>query len=502
MAEPNTDTLYRALTARDPRYDGRFYFGVTTTGIYCRPICSARPHREHILIFKSKAEAEKAGYRPCLRCRPDLSPGSVQWRGTEAVVTRALGMINRGEADEVSLAALADRLGISDRHLRRLFREQLGASPVEIAISRRLHLARQLLSETLLSITEIALASGFNSLRRFNDAFSTTYQVPPSRFRAQQACERQATDTITLRLPYCAPYDWDTMIRYFARHQVHGVDAVENSSYLRQFKGAQGESLIRVEHLEREHALRLSLRVEDFRQLRPLIEQVRTVFDLEHNPQQIELPGCTAGLAEAVGTPGGLRIPGSFDALETAVTIILGQLVSTDQARLNVRKLVEAWGDPSRAGLHPGLSHFFPAAEVLAREDLSTLGFTRVRAGAIRELARAHLGGELDLSRSCDLQATRTRLLQIKGIGPWSAELIALRCLGDPDAFPGSDLVLKRAAAAGDCQPENFSPWRGYLAFALWKQATSGTGPSTTGPSRTAPAATTMKGVTDETAPL
>ena len=470
MEEIDTDTLYKALSSRDPRYDGRFYVGVRTTGIYCRPTCPARPKKENVQFFKSKAEAEKAGYRPCLRCRPDLSPTSIQWQGTAAVVARAFGMINRGDADGNRLSGLADRLGMTDRHLRRLFQEHLGASPIEVAISRRLHLARQLLSQTGLSITDIALASGFNSLRRFNDAFVTTYRRNPSDFRKGAEESAAAAETITLRIPYIDRYDWDNLIRYFARHEVHGVDAIENDCYLRHLKTSGGESFVRVAHLEQSHSLQVSLKIRDFSQIRPLIDTIRCVFDLDHNPRQIEIPhSCPDEVRVVLEENAGLRVPGAFDPFETAVSVILGQLVSTAQGRLNLKKLVEKYGEKSTGSSHPRLSHFFPSPAVLATEDLTSLGFTKVRSNAIRELAAACHAGTLDLSRTCDLARTRKALLLIKGIGPWTVEMIALRCLGDTDAFPASDLIIDRALERYRFLPEQFSPWKSYLALALWK---------------------------------
>ena len=470
MEQIDTDTLYKALSSRDPRYDGRFYVGVTTTGIYCRPVCPARPKKENVRFFRSKAEAEKAGFRPCLRCRPDLSPASVQWQGTAAGITRAFGMINRGDADGNSLSGLAGRLGMTDRHLRRLFQQHLGASPMEVAISRRLHLARQLLSQTRLSITDIALASGFNSLRRFNDAFATTYRRSPSEFRNCAGAPQAEADTITLRIPYLEHYDWENLMQYFARHEVYGVDAIDGDCYIRHLKTAGGESYLRVAHLAGSRSLQLSLTMCDFLEVRRLIDTVRGVFDIDHNPLSREIPpACPVAVQAILAGEAGIRVPGAFDPFETAVSVILGQLVSTAQGRLNLRKLVERYGERSTASHHPRLSRFFPTPEVLAREDLTALGFTRVRANAIRELAIACLEGRLDLSRSCDLARTRKALLEIKGIGPWTVELIALRCLGDTDAFPASDLVINRALEKFRFLPEQFSPWRSYLALALWK---------------------------------
>ncbi|GFO69261.1 AraC family transcriptional regulator [Geomonas limicola] len=482
MDELFATALHQALTARDPRHDGRFYYGVTTTGIYCRPVCPARPKPEHVRFFKSKAEAERAGYRPCLRCRPDLSPSCSQWQGTAAVVARALTIMEREATESDSLGVLAERLGISDRHLRRLFREHLGASPIEVAISRRLHLARQLLSQTSLSVTDIALASGFNSLRRFNDAFTGTYQRTPSEFRKASPQQPGCPETITLHLPYLPPYDWNTLLRYYARHEVFGTDVVEDGWYLRQLGTPQGPSLVRVRHLPEKACLEVSLTLHSFSDLRPTVAAVRDAFDLDHNPLLIVPGSAEASVPALAALAGGIRIPGAFDPLEIAVSVILGQLVSTVQGRRNLQKLVERFGTPVPNPLHPRLTHRFPTAEILAREDLSVLGFTKVRAAAINELARAFLEGRLTLSRSCDLAATRQALARIRGIGPWTVEMIALRCLGDPDAFPATDLVLARALAASPFRPDELRPWRGYFALALWKAQTAGDAHDTTSP--------------------
>jgi AraC family transcriptional regulator of adaptative response / DNA-3-methyladenine glycosylase II len=464
------DKLYRAMISRDPRNDGRFYYGVTTTRVYCRPICAARPRQENVLFFRSKAEAEKAGYRPCLRCCPDLAPTSRQWQGTASVVGRAMGMIERGDLDGNRLADVAARLGMTDRHLRRLFSEHVGASPMDVAISRRLHVARQLLSQTGLSIVDIALAAGFGSLRRFNDAFLTTYNRSPREYRRETLAAQAAEDSIRLRIPYVGRFDWDFLTGYFRNHEVFGVEAVEGNSYLRHFRTTRGESCLRVEHLEEQACLQLSIRINDFLELRPLVESAKQVFDTDHNPHQIAVPeGCPEHLRAFMGANGGIRVPGAFDPFETAVAIILGQLVSVGQGRANLRKLVERFGDRSTVPFHPGLTHFFPSAATLAREDLTSLGITRVRAKAVRELAAACLDGKVELSRSCDLERTRAALLSIGGIGPWTVEMIALRCLGDPDAFPAGDLIIKRTLEQHPILRDEFAPWQAYLALAIWK---------------------------------
>lgn len=449
--------LYKSVLARDPRFDGRFFIGVKTTGIYCRPICPAKPKFENVEFYRSKAEAEHAGFRPCLRCKPDLSPLSPQWRGTAAVMGRALSLIESGEEH------IADKLGMSDRHLRRLFHEHIGASPVEVAISRRLHLARQLLSQTKLGIGEIAYASGFNSLRRFNDAFLKTYKMPPGSFRKEEASS-SANDTnfITIKLPYSPPYDWEWLMNFFSRHLTIGVEWVENNQYFRHLKTSKGINFYKLSHLPKEQVVQAEIIIKDVSDLRFIIEQIKSQMDLTHNPFHIDSPKFKKELKS-------VRIPGGFDPFETAISIVLGHVVSTEQGKRNIQKLVLKYGEESKESQHPQLTHFFPTAKVLSSADLSTLGFTNGRCEAIRELARKISNNEIQLSKNCDLTETRAQLMSIKGIGAWTTELILMRCASDTDAFPANDLILKRALESEHIDLDAISPWRSYLALAIWK---------------------------------
>lgn len=448
--------LYKSILSRDPRNDGRFFVGVKTTGIYCRPICPARPKLENVEFFKSKAEAESAGFRPCLRCKPDLSPLSPQWRGTAAVMGRALNLIESGE-DKI-----ADKLGMTDRHLRRLFQEHIGASPIEVAISRRLHLSRQLLSQTQLTITDVAFASGFNSLRRFNDAFQKTYHKPPSAYRKELSQESARSDAILhLELPYTAPFDWEWLLIFFERHETIGVEKVQDGQYLRQFRTSKGTGFYKLTHLKKLNRVKVELQVENVADIRFAIDQIRSQFDLGHNPFHIESTKLKKELKS-------VRIPGAFDPFEVAISIILGQVVTTEQAKKNVQKLILKFGEPLK-GFHADLTHLFPTAQVLSRADLSGLGFTQSRCEAIKQLSLMVARGELDLSRNADPKETKTKLLSIKGIGDWTAELILMRCLADTDAFPANDLILKRSLELNHMDVMTLSPWRSYLALAIWK---------------------------------
>lgn len=451
MRTRDEDNFRKIIERRDPRYDGRFYWGVITTRIYCRPICPARPKPENIRIFKSSTEAEKAGFRPCLRCRPDLAPGSQRWEGTAVSVGRALRLMDELAGEGLSVAELAECLGMSERHLRRLFLEHLGASPVSIMGHRRLHLARQLIAETQLPLTEIAFAAGFQSIRRFNEAFQELYQRPPSAFRKEAAEDSNAG--LRLRLPVRVPYDWETMLGFLRRHQTYGVERVDETSYLRFLPaGDRKPGQLRVSFAR--NALELEFQHIELTALRPLITRLRHLFDADHNPE--DLPQKTAR------SPQGIRIPGSFDPFETAVSIILGQLVSVTQAGQLMKKLVVAHGHR----LTDDEIFAFPSPEVLKNAGLESLGLTRQKAEAIRELSRLMEAGTLQLSRTADLSAMRKVLAGIPGVGPWTVELIAMRCLGDADAFPRKDLALLRV---GTHDEEEWNSQRSYLTQLIWR---------------------------------
>lgn len=462
------DTLYRAMLTRDRRYDGRFYVGVHTTGIYCRPVCPARPRIENVGFYRSQAEAEAAGFRACLRCRPDLSPTSRIWQGTAAVVGRALALIAAGALDEGGVEALALRLGLTDRHLRRLFEQHLGASPVQVAASRRLHLAKQLLLQTPLPVSEVALAAGFQSLRRFNQSFKERFKVSPTEVRRGAESAAGSPDVVRLELPYLPPYDWAGQLAYVRRHTLRGIEVVEGEVYRRAFVWEGQPGWVGVAHDGAHHRLLLEVHTPDVRALKGVVERVREKFDLGVNPWQVA-EGGSGELGKILAACVGVRIPGAWDPFETAVCVILGQLVSTEAAQNTCARLVEHLGHPLDAPLAPGLTHHFPSPEVLAAADLGVLRVPRVKAGAISALARAVAEGDLDLSPAGDLAETRAKLLAIRGIGPWTVEMIALCCLRDTNAFPGGDLILRRALELHGEDGAACAPWRAYLAIALWK---------------------------------
>ncbi len=444
------------MSARDKRFDGRFYIGVRTTGIYCRPVCPARPKLKNVNFYRSSAEAESEGFRPCLRCRPDLSPSSPLFEGTAAVVARALRLIQAGAPEGESLEKLASKLGLTSRHLRRLFAEHVGASPMEVSTSRRLHHARLLLSQSKLSITEIAHASGFRSLRRFHQAFRDRYARSPRAFRAEG--EKSTGSGLTLELPVLEPFDWEHLYRFHHANRIEGLERFESGAYERLIPGKQpGKILAR--HLSGK--IQVELEGIPAQQIRPLLAKLRHFFDLDHNPAHPSSSHFPRSL-------GGVRVPGAFDGFETAVGIILGQMVSVAVARNKMQRLVDLHGQQLNSPWQ-GLNKSFPSAKTLAEADLSSLGITRIRAGAIKELSRLVARGELDLSPSAPLEQTRSKLSSIPGIGPWTVEMISMRCLSDTDAFPSGDLIVKRAMEKLKLPQEQWKPWRAYLSLWIWK---------------------------------
>ncbi|MFO0578744.1 MAG: AlkA N-terminal domain-containing protein [Polyangia bacterium] len=482
--------FYRALCARDPRFDGRFFTGVRTTGIYCRPICPARtPLQRNVRFFPSAAAAETAGFRPCLRCRPETAPGTPAWVGSGATVARALRLI-RGGVDERGLPALAARLGIGERRLRQLFCEHIGAPPQEVVRVQRLDFARRLLDETTLPMAEVARCAGFRSIRRFNDAVKARFGKPPTLLRRQRqqatprpapdgdaAAARPATDgALVLRLPYRPPYAWAPLVGFLAARAIPGVEAVSDGAYARTF--TLGESTGWLQVRPSAHPASLELQLHAAAPLGPdlmeAVERVRTLFDLEADPLRItEHLAQDPRLAAAVAAHPGLRVPGGWDGFELAVRAILGQQVSVKGATTLCGRLVQTFGRPLElaAPRPPGLSHGFPAPATLADAELERIGIPRARAEALRQLAQRVAAGRLSLSSAAPVVLTVESLLEIPGIGPWTAQYIAMRVLRDPDAFPATDLVLRRLLDGDDA--EGWRPWRAYAALHLWTSAAS-----------------------------
>ena len=466
-------TCEQARQTRDSRFDGRFFVGVRSTGIYCRPVCPARlPQAENVTFYPTTAAAAEAGYRPCLRCRPETAPGTPAWMGTSTTVNRALRLIHEGSLDEATIPALADRLGITSRHLGRLFRKHLGASPKAIALTRRLQFAKKLIDQTGLSMTEIALAAGYGSLRRFNDHFQQVYGRAPSSLRAVDSAN--ISEPLILPLRYRPPYDWPGICAFLARRAIPGVEWVENGTWNRHIRVDGEAGRISVSQSDDDHLL-CRLDIPSTASLIGLVEQVRRLFDLDADPAEISaVLARDPILRKRLRTTPGIRVPGAWDGFELAIRAIVGQQISVDGATTAMGRIAAACG--SR---HDDIA-LFPTPQQLMSIDPAQLPMPRTRAGAIMALSKAVAEGEIDLGRWVDADELKRSLLAIKGIGEWTADYIALRVLSDPDAFLHGDLVLKKVANRlyGDPDGEAlrqrshaWRPWRAYAGILLWRAA-------------------------------
>ena len=474
MEDFTPDACYRAIQSRDPRFDGRFFTGVKSTGIYCRPICPARtPKFENCNFYLSAAAAQEAGFRPCLRCRPEVSPDFAFWRGTSNTVSRGLALIAGGDIDAgTSVEQLAGRLGVGERQLRRLFQQHLGASPISIIQTRRLLFAKQLIHETQLPMSEVALAAGYGSIRRFNDTFRKLYNRPPSSLRRASVVD--PATAVTLQLSYRPPYDWNAMLDFFKARAIPGVELVENGKY---YRTAHPGALIEVAHLPERNAIKVTIEVPQVSQLAALVGRVRRVFDVGADIALIDNHLATDPmLAPLVAKRPGLRSPGGWDGFELAVRAVLGQQVSVAAARTLAGRLVELAGTV-QAVPHK-LTRFFPTAGEVAAADLDRLGMPSSRRRTLKALADAAVADPRLFERSATLEESVKRLCAITGVGEWTAQYIALRALREPDAFPASDLGLLKGAANGAAErptarqllarSEPWRPWRAYAAQHLW----------------------------------
>ena len=478
------DACYRALSTRDARFDGRLFVGVRTTGIYCRPICPARtPKRVNVRFFQSAAAAQEAGFRPCLRCRPETSPDLGAWRGASNTVGRALTLIEAGALDAGDVEALADRLGVGERQLRRLFRQHLGASPVAVAQTRRVLLAKQLIHETRLPMTEVALAAGFGSLRRFNETFQQLYDRPPAALRRLDGADRPAgtAGAISLTLPFKPPYDWPAMLDFLGLRAIPGVERVADGRYARTIAIGEDRGVVSVELAGRDR-LGVTVRFPKISALPAILARVRRVFDLAADPAAIgDHLARDPVLAPLVAARPGLRVPGAWDGFELAIRAILGQQITVTAARGLADKLVQAHGEPlpeNLGGASWGLTHVFPAPGVLAQADFAALGMPRSRAAALASLTRAVIADPRIFGPRRGLEEAVGALRALPGIGEWTAQYIAMRELREPDAFPAADIGLMRALADPDgrrptpaellARAEGWRPWRAYAALHLW----------------------------------
>ena len=493
---PDPATCEQARLSRDARFDGLFFTAVSSTGIYCRPTCPAPPPRPHnVRYYADAAAAEAAGYRPCLRCRPELAPGAGGWRRGDDALARALKLIDEGFLAEASLADLAGRVHLGERQLRRLFTERLGAPPIGVHGTRRLLFAKQLLTETALPVTEVALAAGFGSLRRFNACFLQAYGMAPSALRQRPASGQG--QVLTLRLGYRPPYDVAAMLDFLRGRTLPGVERVDGMAYQRAIGDAGAPGWLRVAPWPHTggsevHALQLQLHGCPPARLQAVVERVRRMFDLDADPQAIAgVLGADAGLRPLLQSRPGLRLPSAWDGFEVAVRAVVGQQVSVAAARTITSRIVQRFGGvlPPMPGA-AGLERLFPTPAQLADADLSGLGLPPARAACVRAMAQALVEGRVDFDRSRTLEDTVARWTVLPGIGPWTAHYIAMRALGHPDAFPVGDLVLQKQLACDEAAPprlraarlsqraEAWRPWRAYAVIHAWRAAALATPPA------------------------
>jgi AraC family transcriptional regulator of adaptative response / DNA-3-methyladenine glycosylase II len=474
------DACYRALRTRDSRFDGHFYTAVVSTGIFCRPVCPARtPKLENCLFLPSAGAAHQMGFRPCLRCRPELAPGVAGWRGTVNTVSRALQLIGHGEFAEGGIEELAERLGVGARQLRRLFDRHVGASPVSVVQAQRILFANKLIAETSLSMTEIALAAGFGSVRRFNHVFQRAYARPPSALRRARKVQAAAAPGVTLKLPFSPPYDWSCMLEFLAARAIPGVELVEHERYRRTFALDSATGSVEVWKPANERHLLARIETSDVAALSGIVARLRSVFDLDADSNAIDAHlERQPRLAARVRARAGLRVPGAWDGFEIAVRAVLGQQVSVKAATTLAGRLVVAFGRPLPGPL--GLQRLFPTPQRLVDADLAGIGLTRARAATLNALAGAVVADPNLLRASATLDETVAKLAALPGLGPWTAQYIAMRALREPDAFPASDLGLMRAMATTQGRPtpakleqlaEPWRPWRAYAVLRLWLQA-------------------------------
>ena len=479
----DSDQCYRALVSHDSRFDGRFFVGVGTTGIYCRPVCTARtPLRHNCSFFPSAAAAEAQGYRPCLRCRPELAPGYAAVDANRRLAQSAARLIEDGRLQDASLAQMADELRVTDRHLRRVFQLEFGVAPVEYAQTQRLLLAKRLLTDTDMAVLDVAMASGFASLRRFNDLFRTRYRMTPGELRRTRG-RRAPVERLAFDLAYRPPYDWDWMLAFLQKRAIAGVETIDGVRYRRNIRldpgplparaGARGDDVvgwIEVSPAPRRPALRVIVSASLARAIPAVLARTKALFDLACRPDEI-----AATLGPLAATNPGIRLPGAVDGFEVAVRAILGQQITVKAATTIAGRFAHAFGEPIETP-HAGLDTLFPTTAriaALTEDDVARHGIIATRARAIIAMARELEAGRLSLDPSADVDATLAALMELPGIGPWTAHYIAMRALAWPDAFPHPDVAalkaLRLTGARALAAAERWRPWRGYALMHLWK---------------------------------
>ena len=470
----------RARLSRDARFDGKFFIGVLGSRVYCRPICPAPTAKEkNCRYFPSAAAAAEAGFRPCLRCRPECSPGTPAWLGTSNTVSRALRLIGESGLEDGGVELLAEHLGVGSRHLRRLFLQHLGATPSAVANTRRMQFAKKLIDESSLPMRHVAQASGLGCVRRFNAAIRKTYHRTPTQLRrlAHQKTTFPGNQHL-FRLRFRPPYQWESMLAFLAARATPRVEEVALGRYRRSISLNGTDGYFEVSLDKERQGLSVHIRFDDSQALFLIIERIRRMFDLSADWQAIAASLITdpALVAQVEAIPG-LRVPGCWNGFELATRAILGQQITVKGATALAGRIVETFGRPFSA--IGGLTHLFPTPEVLADVELTSVGLTSTRAETIRSLARAVCNGRISFEGITESDAFLTRLCEIPGIGRWTAQYVAMRALGEPDAFPSGDLGLLRALGLAshrdlERRAEAWRPWRAYAAIYLWNIASEG----------------------------
>lgn len=472
------DMCYRAIRSRDTRFDGRFFTGVTSTGIYCRPICPAQtPRPANVRFYACAAAAEAAGFRACRRCRPDVAPGSPDWNVRADLAARALRLIAEGFLDTEGVGGLARRLAVSERHLHRELIAEVGAGPLALGRTRRAQTARLLIDRTDMPMSAVWYTAGFKSIRQFNDSIQAAFGQSPTELRGRRPTDPVGGGALVLHLRYRPPFDAGALLAHLAGRAIAGVEEVAAGRYRRTVMLPRSSGTIEMQPVPATNEVVLRLHLDDLRDLSLLTQRCRQLFDLDADPDHInQTLGADPLLAPLVAIRPGLRVPGAIDGFELAVRAILGQQISVSGARTLLGRLVSRLGTPLSEP-RGSLTHFFPSAQTVAAADLGHLGLTRNRAASLRALARAVAAGDLTLDRGADRDDVERALLALPGIGPWTVSYVAMRALGDPDAFPTGDLGLRRAlereghpAGVKDLQrrAEAWRPWRAYAAHHLW----------------------------------
>jgi len=481
MPLPDRATCDRIFASHDIRYDGRLFVGVKSTGVYCRPICRVRaPKRENCTYYPSAVAAQAAGFRSCLRCRPETAPTLAAWNGTSTTVDRALGLIAGGALDDERVGDLATRLGVGERHLRRLFMEHLGTTPIAVVQTRRILFAKNLISDTSLSMTQVALAAGFSSVRRFNEVMRAVYRRTPTELRRKYVSGGSRAGAVTLELPYAGAYDWPAMSAWFGSRAIGGVEQVEHGRYVRSILIAGEAGTLEIEPSTQAPRLRVTIQLANVGALLEIVDRIKRMLDLDADLETInDQLSADPRLAPLIARRPGLRVPGAWDGYELAVRAVLGQQISVGAASALAARLARRFGEPLPLALcSSGVELVFPTPARLAEADVESLGMPRARAETVRTIARAAAEDPRFFTPSHDLAESIARLCGLRGVGEWTANYIAMRALREPDAFPAADVGLMRAIAGGSLvRPsarelsaiaERWRPWRAYAALHLW----------------------------------